>query len=227
LKQPKPPNPHCPIAGCEIKAPHLDDPLIKSLKHLYDSADKLLGWTLTAMNELRASVLQDIENQRLFSWVSRIRQSEEIYYRMLYLLFIATDVEIPHILSGKPPNSLYSVYQKVNTQILEGRGELTVTKEGLNYGGFTVMNTMNSGAHADFPTLFMVASAAKHPEYMPDPALYVRHLTTYCDRLNYMRQMFEGGKTKEDVKQGVISMHRPASYWEDQARKARKLASKS
>jgi hypothetical protein len=112
-------------------------------------------------------------------------------------------------------------------KILEGRGELTVTKEGLSYGGFTVMNIMNSGAHADFPTLFMIASAAKHPEYMPDPALYVRHLTIYCDRLNYMRQMFEGGKTKEDVKQGVISMHRPASYWEDQARKARKLANKS
>lgn len=115
----------------------------------------------------------------------------------------------------------------MNAQILEGRGELTITKEGLNYGGFTVMNTMNSGSHADFPSLFMVASAAKHPEYMPDPALYVQHLTNYQVRLNYMRQMFEGGKMKEDVRQGVMNMHRPASYWEEQARKARDPASES
>ncbi len=172
------------------------------------------------MNELCASVSQDIEQQRLFSWTSRIRQPEEIYYRTLYLLFIATDEEVPHILSGKKPNSLHGLYQKVNEQILEGRGELTVTKEGLYFGGFTVMNRMNSGSHADFPSLFMVASAAKYPEHMPDPALYLQHLSNYCARLNYMRQMFGGGKTKEDVKQGIMSIHRPASYWEGQAAKA-------
>jgi hypothetical protein len=213
-------NPHCPVPRCRTKHPHIDDPLVKALVDRFAAPDKMNGWVLAGMVDLRDSAREDVAANRLFSWYSRMRQPEELYFRTLYVLFIASDAEIPHVLSGDTPNSFFDLYGKVNKVILEGRGELTEKKPGLNFGEFSMIDNMNDAAHVGFPALQMVVNLVQNPQYMPNVQGYLQHLETYCARLNYMRQMFEGGRSKEEVLRGVMNMHRPASHWEQKSKEA-------
>lgn len=99
------------------------------------------------MAELRDSVTDDVQKNRLFSWYTRMRQPEELYFRTLYVLFLASDDEVPHVLSGDLPNSFSQIYKAVNEAILEGRGEITEIKPGLVSGEFRMIDNLNDGAH--------------------------------------------------------------------------------
>src|SRR5579864_4228289 len=100
------PNPNCPVSGCRAAAPHLDDPTVKALMVAFAPPVDLTMWTLAAMAELTQSICRDLESRNVFAFHTRIRQPEELYIRTLYTLFVATDEEIPHILSGATPNGL-------------------------------------------------------------------------------------------------------------------------
>jgi hypothetical protein len=147
-----------------------------------------------------------------------MRQPEELYFRTLYILFIASDDEIPHVLSGDLPNSFSQIYKAVNEAILEGRGEMTEVKPGLVSGEFRMIDNLNDGAHVGFGAMQMIVNIAQNPEHKPNLAAYLNHIETYCTRINYMRQMFEGGKPKDVVRDAVINLHRPKEYWEQKAK---------
>jgi hypothetical protein len=207
-------NPFCPVAGCTTNKPHTADFLVKALVDRFSAPDKCLRWVLAGMAELRDSVTDDVQKNRLFSWYTRMRQPEEFYFRTLYILFLASDDEVPHILSGDLPNSFSQIYKAVNEAILEGRGEMTEVKPGLLSGEFRMIDNLNDGAHVGFGAMQMIVNIAQNPEHMPDLAAYLSHIETYCARINYMCQMFEGGKSKEIVRDAVINLHRPKEYWE-------------
>ncbi len=99
-------NPCCPVAGCRVSRPHTDDPLIKALVLRYTGPDKLLGWVQMSLGQIHDSILDDFKSNRHFGWLTRLRQIEELYFRTLYILFLIPDDEVPHWLSGDPPNSL-------------------------------------------------------------------------------------------------------------------------
>ena len=200
------------------------DPLVKALVDRFGAPDKMISWVLAGMAELRDSARQGVAENRLFSWYSRMRQPEELYFRTLYVLFIASDAEVPHVLSGDPPNSFFTLYGKVNEIVLEGRGELTEKKPGLSFGEFSIIDNMNDGAHVGFPALQMIVNIAQNPQYRPNVQGYLQHLETYCARLNYMLQMFNGGKDKKTVLEAMVNLHRPASYWEQKSKEAREAA---
>ena len=40
------------------------------------------------------------------------------------------------------------------------------------------------------------------------------------------RQMFEGGKDKKTVMEGMINIHRPKEYWEEKAKESKDAAEK-
>ena len=80
------------------------------------------------MAELRESICRDLTENKIFAWYSRLRLPEELYIRTLYALFIATDKELIHILSGATPNGLSPLYSKVNEVVFEGRGLLQVSQ---------------------------------------------------------------------------------------------------
>jgi hypothetical protein len=123
------------LPGCETKVPHLADPIITTLFDRFAQAGKGLRWVLIGMQELRDSFRDDVERQRFFAWFTRMRQVEELYCRTLYLFLVATDAEIPHILSGDPPNSFSGIYRRVNAEILEGRGERSKRVRALGLSG--------------------------------------------------------------------------------------------
>jgi hypothetical protein len=221
----KKPNPYCPVSGCRTKEPHSADFLVKALVDRFAAPDKCLTWVLAGMAELRDSVTEDILDRRLFSWYTRMRQPEELYFRTLYILFLASNDEIPHILSGDLPNSFSQIYDKVNEVILEGRGEITEVKPGLVSGEFRMIDSLNDGAHVGFGAMQMIVNIAQNPEHTPNMAAYLKHIEIYCARINYMRQMFEGGKDKKTVLEAVTNLHKPKEYWEDKATEAKAAAS--
>jgi len=153
-----------------------------------------------------------------------MRQPEELYFRTLYILFLASDDEVPHVLSGDLPNSFSQIYKAVNEAILEGRGEMTEVKPGLVSGGFRMIDSLNDGAHVGFGAMQMIANIAQNLERRPDLAAYLKHIETYCARINYMRQMFEAGRPKDVVRDAVTNLHRPKEYWEQKAKEQRTAA---
>jgi hypothetical protein len=216
-------NPHCPVPGCKTEKPHASDPIVEGLIYEFAPSEKLTFWVLGGMAELRESICRDLADRRIFAWHTRLRQPEELYIRTLYALFIAGEKELHHILSGDPPNGLSGLYSKVNALVFEGRGLLQVSQPGLNYGASTAMETLNDGAHVSFPAFMTCIGLVKNPQHLPAdfPDKYFKHLTTYCKYLDYMHGMFKAGKKKEDVLSGVISLHKPASYWNNEQQRLR------
>jgi hypothetical protein len=211
-------NPYCPVPGCKTKQPHTADLLVKALVDRFAAPDRCLSWVLASMAELRDSVIDDILKRRLFSWYARMRQPEELYFRSLYLLFLASNDEVPHILSGDLPNSFSHIYDKVKKVILEGRGEMTEVKPGLVSGEFRMIDNLNDGAHVGFGAMQMIVNIAQNPEYTPNMEAYLKHVDDYCVRINYMCKMFEGGRDKKTVLEAVMNLHRPKEYWEQKAK---------
>lgn len=220
MKKRKKPNRYCSVPGCQTKQPHTADFLVKALVDRLAAPDRCLSWVLASMAELRDSVIDDILERRLFSWYTRMRQPEELYFRTLYTLLLASDSEVPHILSGDLPNSFSQIYDKVNEVILEGRGEITEVKPGLVSGQFRMIDNLNDGAHVGFGAMQIIVNIAQNTEYTPNMAAYLKHVDDYCVRINYMRQMFEGGRDKKTVLEAVKNLHRPKQYWEQKAREA-------
>ena len=179
------------------------------------------------MAELSQSICRDLAEKKLFAWISRLRQPEEIYIRTLYTLFIATKEELPHIISGETPNGMMGYYKQVNTLVFEGRGLLDAPQPGLTIGSFKPVETLHAGAHGSISAFMTWIGLANHPEMLPAPDKYIEHLGKYCNYLDYMHQMFKAGKTKQDVLTAVINLHRPSSYWQAQQTQTRLSAAAS
>ena len=209
--------PHCPVAGCRVSQPHTDDPLIKALVLRYTGPDKLLGWVQVSLSQIHDSILDDFKNNRHFGWLTRLRQIEELYFRTLYILFLIPDEEVPHWLSGDPPNSLTKIYEAVNQKILMGRGKLIDRQTGKGLGQFTPMSLLHSGGHANYKAMQHVV-AFELAQVVPNIEPYLTHVKTYIDRIDYMKKLFEAGRDKQTVKEAITNLHRPKEYWEQKVK---------
>lgn len=204
-------SPHCPVAGCQTKKAHADNPIVKALILEFSPPEKMTGWVLAAMVQLRESICRDLEAKNLFAWHSRLRQPEELYIRTLYALFVATDKELPHILSGDMPNGLSRLYAEVNRVVFGSTGLLQAVQPGLDpQTTFKAVDMLNDGAHVSFRGFLTCIGLERNPQNITSPERYRKHLTIYCDNLNYMHGMFKAGREKKHVLDGLISLHRPA-----------------
>jgi len=220
-RKPRKKNPHCPVAGCGTMQPHLLDPSVAFIMKAYEDPKQLAGWAEASMKELALSFLQDMAVGRVFAWVTRLRQIEELYFRAIYTLLIAEKAEVPHLLSNMMPNGFSALYKKVNDLVFEGRAKLTDVVPGRSYGEFTPMDTINQGAHVSFASMLTVIGINSLPNEETNCENYHKHLDTYLVRLNYMRKMFEQGRSREQVLEGLRMMHKPDSYWIEQQRIAK------
>ena len=199
--------PHCPVPGCEVAAPHANDPVVKQLIHEFPSPERMIHWALTAMTELSESMYDDLTKKRAFAWHFRMRQPRELYVRTLYAVLLADEKELHHVLSGAPPNTLPFFYKKVNKIILQNRGRLLSEQGG--YGGrtFTPIDHCNESAHVSFRSLWLCIDAKRKPQGIPSPEEHRVNLAAYCNSLADMHKLFKAGKTKEDVLARVIELH--------------------
>lgn len=209
------------MPGCRTTQPHADDPIAKGMIAEFGPPEKMVAWVRSAIVELGQSIARDLADGRYFAWLTRLRQPEEMYIRTLYALFIASEKELHHIISGETPNGLAGYYRAVNEVVFQTNGLLLDDHPGLSYGKFKPMETLHDGAHASFKAFLTVIGMKKNPEWLPSPDAYVQHLVAYCKYLDYMEGMFKAGKEKKHVLEGVINLHRPASYWKEQQAKAK------
>jgi hypothetical protein len=98
-------NPHCVVHGCRTKRPHSESPATQEIIQCFSDPAKLTMGVKLSIGDLIESVNDDIAKDRFFAYHTRTRQVEELYCRVLYVLFIANESALPHIFSGDPPNA--------------------------------------------------------------------------------------------------------------------------
>jgi hypothetical protein len=204
-------NPHCCVPGCKADKQHADDPVVKYLISLFGDPAEMAHWTLAAMVELRDSICRDLAEKKYLAWFTRSRQPEELYYRTLYAMFIATPEELYHILSGDMPNGFGNYYREVNKVILQGKGKLDFEQPGMYSGTFKAMDMLNDAAHASFGGLATATMFYRDPAKAPSVDAWCKHLNTYCAYLNHMYELFKAGRDKSVVLAALKNMHAPLS----------------
>ena len=109
--------PVCLVEHCRATRPHTDDPRVRELHRRYTETDNLIGWVRQSLIQIHDSMVDDYNHGRLFAWTTQIRHVEELYYRTLYVVFLIPQEQVPHWLSGEPPNSINRMYKDVNEKI--------------------------------------------------------------------------------------------------------------
>ena len=217
--------PACPVSRCKAKTPHVDDSTVKAF--MRQSPAEVIDWTKRCIVELIQSVIDDVNKDRIFAYLTRWRDPEELYTRVLYALFVAPADHLPHIFSGEMPNGFAAMWKQVNEIVFEGNGTLFKEQVGLNGEVFTPMDTLNQGAHNSFSTMLTTISVVrgKPEEWQPRIKKHVEHWQKYVEYLNHIEQLFRAGRKKEDVLQAIINMHRSIKRWEEVAREQRRIQS--
>lgn len=193
-------NPHCPVPGCKTKHPHLSSSTTAGLHHVFSKPETLVSWTKMCITELINSVIEDVNNERFFAYLTRWRQPDEMYYRALYMLFVADEAAIPHIVSGQTPNSFSAMQKAVNQAVFDGKRTLNKPQSGLTGEQFTVFETLNNSAHASFATIVTCIEFARKPEFRaPIIDKHLEYWKTLCNNLDEIEKMFKTGKSREEV----------------------------
>jgi hypothetical protein len=185
---------------------------------------EVIDWTKRCIVELIQSVIDDVNKGRIFAYLTRWRDPEELYTRVLYALFVAPAEHLPHIFSGGMPNGFAAMWKKVNEIVFEGNGTLFKEQVGLNGEVFTPMETLNQNAHNSFSTMLTTISVVRSnaQDWQTRIKKHVEHWQKYVEYLNHIEQLFRAGRGKEDVLQAIINMHRSIKRWEEVAREQAK-----
>ncbi len=200
MKKKRKKNPHCPVAGCKAKKPHLTSPTTAGLHHAFSNPEQLALWAKSCIVELVQSVIDDVNTGRFFAYLTRWRQPEEMYHRALYTLFVAEKTAIPHVVSGEPPNSFSQMWKEVNRVVYDGKGSLDQTQLGLNGEEFTAMNTLNNSAHASFATIVTTIDFSRNRESRtPIVKNHIEYWKLLCNNLDQIEKGFKAGKSKDQV----------------------------
>lgn len=177
----------------------MEDRAVQGIAALFSEPAQLTSWVKAAIAELQRSISDDVTGGRYFAYLTRWRQPEELYYRTLYVLFVAEDLELPHIFSGEMPNGFRAMWKKVNDVVFEGRGVFEENQRGLQGEPFTIMDTINSAGHASLASMVMCIGLIRNREYRRYIPHHLNRWKRMCYDLNYMEEMFKAGKSKRDV----------------------------
>lgn len=193
-------NPHCPVPGCKTKHPHLSSPTTAGLHNTFSNPERLALWTKSCIVELINSVIEDVNKGRFFAYLTRWRQPDEMYYRALYMLFVADEAAIPHIVSGEMPNSFPAMQKAANQTVFDGKRTLDKPQSGLGGEQFTAFDTLNNSAHASFATIVTCIEFARKPEFRgPIIDKHLEYWKTLCNNLDHIEIMFRAGQSREGV----------------------------
>jgi hypothetical protein len=215
MKKQKQANPHCPV--CSTKTPHTADSAVIAL--LSQSPATIVDWTKRCMVELIQSVIADVNAPgagRMFAYLTRWRDPEELYHRVLYALLIAPESHLPHIFSGALPNGFSAIWRKVNEVIYESRGELLKERTDPSGKTFTSMDLLNQNAHNSYLTMLMTFGVVRGGDEWK--AYVQRHLGSWQRRveyLNHIEGLFRAGRDKAVILSAITNMHRPLEAWKN------------
>jgi len=193
-------NVHCPVPGCRTQQPHLLSSTTASLHQIFSNPERLAEWVKCCIAELINSVIGDINSGRFFAYLTRWRQPQELYCRALYILFVAEEAAVPHIVSGELPNSFSRMWESVNETVFDGKAALDAPLTGLRGEQFTAMNTLNESAHASLATIVMCVEFARKPDFRaPIIDKHLAYWKTLCNHLDQIEKAFKTGRNKQEV----------------------------
>jgi hypothetical protein len=193
-------NLHCAVIGCRTKQPHLSNPTTAGIHAAFTKPEQLAAWVKASLVEIVQSVIDDVNNHRYFAYLTRFRQPEEMYYRALYVLFVAQPPEITHIMSNEVPNSFSAMWKAVNAKVYAGKGSLDRQQVGLGSEPFTAMDTLNSGAHASLGAVVTVIDLSRNRvKWQPIIAKHINYWKSLCDNLDWIEQKFKAGDSATDI----------------------------
>ena len=159
MKQNQPATPICPVPRCGTKTSHKNNPTVQAF--MRQNPAEVIDWTKRCIVELIQSVIDDVNKGRIFAYLTRWRDPEELYTRVLYAMFVAPADHLPHIFSGDMPNGFAAMWKKVNEIVFEGNGTLFKEQIGLDGTVFVPMDTLNQGAHNSFSTMLTTISVVR------------------------------------------------------------------
>jgi hypothetical protein len=151
-----PHNRFCDVDRCKTDRPHTDDPVVRGMLTYFDTPALIARQALIGMTQLRDSMQDDLKGNRSFAFLTRFRQIEELFHRMIFCLFAATPEEIPHFLSEAYPNKFDDIFKLVNQRVCEGRS--TLDKRVIQGDGLpdqTFWKIMNETSHVSMRALHM------------------------------------------------------------------------
>jgi hypothetical protein len=218
-------NAHCPVPYCKATRPHRQDKYVDALMRITELPHLMCAYVSEGLGQLGNSACNDLANRNALGFLTRQRQIQELYIKTLYLLLIADPLEQEHMVSGEMPNGMSPLYRRVNELIFHKQTDWEATTAGLNGDEFTIMETLHDGAHVSFRSLLMARSYFDHPELVMTPERFAEYIRSLATRLKYMHGMFQAGKPRGQVLDGVQALYRPNSYWEEQQRIAKANAS--
>jgi hypothetical protein len=193
------------VNGCQTTQPHEDDPIVKTLLTFTSHPQVYLSLVKDALKELRESIVDDHGKGRSLSWLSRIRLIQELYFRSLYLLFVVSPEEVPHVLSGDYPNSFSKIYSRVNDEILLGQGILQKRFGDKVLGEVVPMKFLNIGAHASYTLLLALDSEGEDRTDVND--YLEKYLDEYLNNIHVIGKLFVTGADKKTIKAKAIELH--------------------
>ena len=187
---------------------------------LSQSPAAIADWTKRCMAELIQSVTADIKAPgagRIFAYLTRWRDLEELYHRVLYALLVAPESHLPHIFSGELPNGFSAIWRKVNEVIYEGRGELLKERTDPSGRTFTAMDLLNQNAHNSYSTMLMTFGVVREggSEWKAHVHKHVESWQRRVEYLNHIEGLFRAGRDKAVILSAITNMHRPLEAWKN------------
>ena len=197
-----PPNEFCTVPGCKTKKLHTDDPVVAAQLKYFDTPAVIARGAWVGMTQLRDSMQDDLKCNRSFAILTRFRQVEELFYRMIFFLFAATPEEIRHYLSEEHPNKFDTIFKAVNDRLCGGR--LTLDKHVLSGDGLPdkrIWKVMHEASHVSILALQMAHD-------FRNPALQERLINTVVQRrvLTLTRVLYalEHGDSREHILKTLV-----------------------
>jgi hypothetical protein len=195
-----PRNQFCPVNGCETDKPHTDDPVVAAQMKYSPAA--IAREALVGMAQLRDSMQDDLKGDRSFAILTRIRQVEELFHRMIFCLFIATPEEMPHFLSEARPNSFDSIYKAVKKSL--GGGRLTLDTHIIQGDGLPAERfwaIMHHTAHVSMRAMQMAHDAPNgFNRALVDTVVQRRVLT-----LTNIVYAFDRGDSRDQIREHLVA----------------------
>ena len=153
--------------------------------------------------ELGASMRDDASNNRKGAFISRLRDSEECYFKGLWVGLIATPEEVVHDASGaKPRKTLAKLEEIVAKTVFNEDTTLSKNLAEPSEPGFKAMDLLNTSTH--LTAMFLI-----YRSELPDadvPNMYawgLRRIQTQAAHLNYSSDELKTGKDRKDIINGL------------------------
>jgi hypothetical protein len=158
--------------------------------------------------ELGASMRDDASSNRKGAFISRLRDSEECYFKGLWVGLIATPEEVVHDASGANPRKTLAKLEEIVAKTVFNE-DTTLSKNLADPGepGFKAMDILNTSTH--LTAMFLIyRSELLDADAANMYARGLRRIQTQTAHLNYSSDELKAGRDRKDIIDGLRKLRK-------------------